>query len=172
MLLSSVDKGQHWDTIFGKRDSNEVVFFEGDLDTARNVFISDQHTLFVFGWDGTMLYQTFLYCSSDGGKTWNKTILRGYNGTVGVKYLHKISPTSFFIYLRNGFYAYSQDAGKTWTRKCMTIREKFVNFDSQVSYDANGMMFVHFEGNHPRYLIAYSTDGGITWNEKKDITRH
>jgi hypothetical protein len=168
VLFSSINKGEKWDTIFGKRDSTEIVFFEGDLDTARNVFISDQHTIFVFGWDGTMLYKTILYCSSDGGKTWNKSIVLGYHGTIGVKYLHKISSGSFFLYLRNGFYVFSQDAGKTWTRKCMTIRQKFKDFDPQVSYKANGDMYLHFTANHELHLLVYSTDGGITWFERED----
>ncbi len=163
-LFSSTDKGEKWDTVFGKRDSVEIVFFDGELDTASNVFISDQHTVFVFGWDGTMLYQTILYCSSDCGKTWRKSKLNSRNGQVGVRYLHRISSQQFFIYLRNGYYAISQDAGKTWEQKCM-VTDKYGCFDNQVSYGTKGKMYIRYSRsrNCSKWEKLYSTDGGITW---------
>src|ERR1041385_874215 len=88
LLFASHDKGISWDTIFSKPKTGQPVFFYGAFDTATNVFISGQRIIFIFGWDGTMHNRTILFCTSDYGKTWNKSELYSFNGAVGVKYLY------------------------------------------------------------------------------------
>lgn len=166
LLLSSTDKGISWDTIFAK-NSLDTIFFNGELDTATNVFISDQRTLFVFGWDGTMHYKTVLYSSTDCGKSWSKTAMHFMYGVIGVKYLHKISSTHFFLEGRNAHYLISEDAGKTWTSKSVAI-EKFGCPDERFKFHPNGIIsYGYHKGSCvQRRIVRTSNDGGKTWSKE------
>lgn len=176
LLFSTNDEGKNWDTIFEKRNFKSIVFFNGEFDTATNVFISDQRTLFVFGWDGTMHYQTKLYSSLDCGKTWNETQFQGIDGVVGVKYFHKIASEKFFLYLRDGRYAISNDSGKSWTYKIIHpmnflhhFGKKYYCFDDFVQFNPNGEMRISCARDKKcmKRKNMRSTDGGITWYHYK-----
>lgn len=168
MLFSSTMKGINWDTIFANRNQTDTVFFNGALDTATNVFISDQKTLFVFAWDGTRHYKTILYSSSDYGKTWVKISIQALHGVVGVNYFHKISPDKFFLDCRSGHYAMSDDAGKTWKTKCV-MDGKYRCADERFIFHENGdITFVYSKGQKCKFRrMALSRDNGVTWSEIK-----
>lgn len=163
MLFSTTDKGKSWDTIFAK-NSLDTVFIIGILDTATNVFISDQRTLFVFCWDGTMHRKTILFCSSDGGKSWNKTMVYAQYGVVGVKYIHKVSSTHFILDCRQGYYAFTEDAGKTWKSKCI-MHGKYSCPDERLTYHPNGDITFSFslgqQCKHKEMML--SQDYGKSW---------
>jgi hypothetical protein len=169
LLFSSTDKGVSWDTIFAKRNPQDTVFFMGVLDTATNVFISDQRTLFVFGWDGTMHRKTILYSSSDGGKMWSKTEVYNNFGVLGVKNLHMISPTQFFLERRRGHYATTLNAGKTWKMEYI-IQDtyspgKYSCADELFTFHTNGnITYSYSPGTKCKSTVKYiSHDGGLTW---------
>jgi hypothetical protein len=163
ILFSSENKGISWDTILAKR-SSDTVFFSGILDTATNVFISDQRTLFVFAWDGTMHYGTFLFCSSDRGKSWNKSTMLAFNGIIGVKYLHKVSSTYFILDRRSGYYSITEDAGHSWKNKC-AVTDKFSCADEKLTFLENGhITFRYSRGQKCKdKFLVISTDNGKTW---------
>ena len=166
-LLSSVDKGLSWDTVFGKENFAGPVFFNGGFDTSSNVFVFDAKTIFIFGWDGTMHNKTILFCSSDYGKTWRKSVHSSMNGVVGVKYLHVNSPTEYFLYLRNGYYVYSEDAGNTWQNKSIVATGSGC-FDDRFEI-AGGVLQIGYSRDKDckSRTIMFSADGGKTWNKKK-----
>ena len=162
VLLSSVNKGLSWDTVFGKEIFTEPVFFNGGFDTSSNVYVFDAKTIFIFGWDGTMHNKTILFSTSDYGKTWNRSVHNSINGVVGVKYL-QVSSTGYFLYLRNGYYDFSEDGGKTWQQKCM-VDHKFGCFDDRFKL-VNGTMTIGYSRDKAckTRTILYSHDGGKTW---------
>jgi photosystem II stability/assembly factor-like uncharacterized protein len=163
-LYSSTTKGQTWDTIFAKRNQTDTVFFNGALDTATNVFIADQKTLFVFGWDGTMHYKTILYCSSDCGKTWNRSTVYAENGIIGVHYLHKISGNHFFLDCRHGNYMLTFDNGKTWVKKRVTEEKHTCNEGEFIFGDFGYIYYSYITGKNCRVSVnLISKDGGIIW---------
>lgn len=165
ILFSSIDKGISWDTIFANKSQTDTTFFYGVLDTATNVFISDQQTLFVFGWDGTSHHKTILYSSSDSGKTWNKSSIYAHQGIVGVKYFHKISPTKFFLDCRSGSYALTTNSGKTW--KTNGLINGYSCADERFKFLPNGNITYSY-GHGTRCAIKatfISKDGGLTWSE-------
>lgn len=164
ILFSSTNKGVSWDTIFAKRNPPDTVFFMSVFDTATNVFIGDQRTLFVFGWDGSMHRQTILFSSSDCGKTWSKATFYTFASVVGVKYLHKSSPGNYFIYLHRNTYVFSADSGKTW-KKSVMHQDKFGCFDERVVIKADGEMTIGFSADKEckTRTMLHSLDGGKTW---------
>jgi photosystem II stability/assembly factor-like uncharacterized protein len=166
-LFSSTNKGASWDTVFAKRNPQDTVFFQGVLDTATNVFIADQRTLFVFGWDGTMLRKTILFSSADGGKTWNKNAFYSSTGILGVKYLHKNAAGDYFLYKRRGYYVYSTDSGKTWEERSI-VTSKFGCFDERVIIKPGGEMIIGFSRDKEckTRTMMHSLDGGKTWQKK------
>jgi photosystem II stability/assembly factor-like uncharacterized protein len=163
-LYSSTTKGQTWDTIFAKRNLTDTVFFNGALDTATNVFISGQKTLFVFGWDGTMHYKTILYSSSDCGKSWSKIKTVAANGTVDVHYFHKISESNFLLDCRNGYYLYSEDRGKTWIPHNL-MTDAIICRDEKIFFAPDGIItYGYFRDKKCKHKIRlYTFDGGKTW---------
>lgn len=163
-MFSSMDKGASWDTIFEKRNQIDNVFFYGNFDTATNVFISDQRTLFVFGWDGTMHYKTILYSSSDGGNTWNNLSVYANQGLIGVKYLHKVSETYFILDLRRGLYSISEDAGKTWKTE-LIWNDKYSCADERLTFLENGdITYTFSSGQECKHKVTMvSKDNGKTW---------
>jgi photosystem II stability/assembly factor-like uncharacterized protein len=170
LLFSSSDKGASWDTIFAKRTPTDTVFFNGSLDTATNVFISDAKTLFVFGWDGTIHNKTVLYSSADGGKTWNKAVFYIKGGFVGVKYLHKTVGSRFFLEGREGYYFVTDDYGKTWVKKhVMNYSYFFTCTDDRFIFRGNGDITYGYsiEIDCEGRVATISKDGGKTWNEMK-----
>jgi hypothetical protein len=163
VLFSSADQGVNWDTIFYKKNQVGFLFFNGVFDTATNIYIADQLTIFVFGWDGTMLYTTVISSSFDGGKTWKRDPLVANNGLVGIKYMYQASPGNYFIYLREGDYAVINNSEKRWQLKKMP--KQFHCYQETVSVNKAGEIrvkcFADKKCTQPVLLI--SKDGGATW---------
>lgn len=164
LLFSSTNKGVSWDTAFAKTNPLDTFFINGVLDTATNVFISDQRTLFVFGWDGTMHYKTILYSSFDHGKTWNKLSVYANQGLVGVKYLHKVSQSYFILDRRKGLYSVTEDSGKTWKSQ-LIWNDKYSCADEGLTFLDNGHITYSFSrGQKCKHkVIMVSVDNGKTW---------
>ncbi|MDQ3109769.1 MAG: hypothetical protein M3R17_07720 [Bacteroidota bacterium] len=169
ILFSSTNKGANWDTIFAKKSPADTVFFNGALDTATNVFISDAKTIFIFGWDGTMHFKTILFCSSDYGKTWTKTIFYATAGVVGVKYLHKISDTQFFLERRGENYSVTTDSGKTWKNNVI-FNSKHGGKDERFTFLENGeIRYSYYRSRERKHkTVLSSKDGGLTWATLKN----
>jgi hypothetical protein len=145
----------------------DTVFFSGAFDTATNIFIPDQRTIFIFGWDGTMLYKTILYCSSDCGKTWSKFSVRAESGLVGVKYLHKISLSQFFLDCRNGSFAVTVNSGKKWNYDDLVQDNHGCIKDENFLFDTNGEIrygYILKLPENTERVDLLSKDGGLTWN--------
>jgi photosystem II stability/assembly factor-like uncharacterized protein len=164
ILFSSVNKGKNWDTAFAKTNRADTIFFYSDFDTTKNIFIADQKTIFIFGWDGTMHFKTILYSSSDCGKSWSKNKFVAENGVVGVSYFHKISPNRFFLDCRYGAYLISDDCGKTWYQNRLT-NEKSGCRDERFIFNSNGYISLGFYTDKKclEKVIVTSPDGGLTW---------
>jgi photosystem II stability/assembly factor-like uncharacterized protein len=163
LFFISRDKGIKWDTIFSKPQSDQPVFFYGAFDTATNVFISDQRTVFLFGWDGTMHNKTILFCSSDYGKTWSKSVHNSRDGVVGVKYLHPSLPGIFFLDLRDGYIGVSNDYGKTWKEK--NISKKYHCYSMLEVYEDGTLGITAFRDKKcTQVVMLESKNNGATWH--------
>jgi len=132
--------------------------------------------------DGTNNYHPWIAYSTDGGKTWTKSVTTAeetqphgllqaltYGGGrfVVAGYSYDTGGTDNY----HPWIAYSTDGGETWTKSVTTAEEsqphgllraltygggRFVV--AGYSYDTDGT-----NNNHP--WIAYSTDGGETWTK-------
>jgi len=117
-------------------------------------------------WDGTFLYYGILLSTSDGGDTWNETILNENNSVVGVvKQWNEMTayaaPVKWGASGFSNFYK-TTDSGLNWDEVSLPETNDGATLTEFDFRDENyGVITL---ASNTQFYIYNTTDGGDTWN--------
>lgn len=167
------------DTLFFPEDWVKELQISSELDTVS--LIPDNPVELVpwaRGSDGT-----YVHLSSDGGRTWDKTvqvITRPYSGGYGMRGAIQLTngdillPLSDIPNYRTVFLVRSSDGGHTWQAPVEVAREDGKQFEEPTILElSDGKIIMLLRENTHRYMHqTHSLDGGHTWSPPRALPFH
>ncbi len=169
-----------------KRADREKLFFPEDWVSELQVS-SELHTVHMIPQDPSELVPwargsdgTYVHLSSDGGRTWDQTVMVAtapYSGGYGMRGAVQLSngdillPLSDIPNYRIVFVVRSSDGGQTWVAPVEVAKMDGMQFEepSILELRDGTLLMLLRENTNRRMYQVFSTDGGYTWSAPQPV---